>query len=289
MIEAYAFLAAFTVQIFALSIFYPVRLIRYVRGWATNFGSERFTRLYKEVDYSKFADQFATRFRLANSIIAVIGALLLGLLYQRSMNVDWEGEATKLTLLYFFLQMSPLIVLLFYGLLRYGTTILQPGPEAKRTATLRRRGIFDFVSPIVVVIAGLSYLLSVAFAIYVDLDVYGNTSVSKYCYGAIGSITFVYTLNAFVIYKSLYGRSNPLVTYDGRVHAMRKTVKGSVYSCIVTAWFVSLMGVLSQPAMRTWSPFALSIFLMTIVLLTFVDLNTSYKPHINELSDTQVS
>ena len=40
MIEAYAFLAAFAAQILAASVLYPAGLIKYVQGWARNFGSE---------------------------------------------------------------------------------------------------------------------------------------------------------------------------------------------------------------------------------------------------------
>jgi hypothetical protein len=272
-----------------LSILYPTRLIRYVRGWATAFGSERFAQLYRDVDYHKFTERFAIRFRLVNIIIAIFGVLLLGWLSSHILHIDWVDEVTKLTLIYFFLQMSPLILLLLYAVVRYGKVLIQPAREAKRTATLQRRGLFDFVSPTIVIVAALSYLLFVAFAIYLDLYVYGNTSISKYCYRAIGSVTFVYALNALVIYKSLYGKNNPLVTHEGRVHSMGIRVKGSLYSCIVTAWFVSLMGTLGQPQMRTWSPFALSIFLVTTVLLTVADLNAPRKADMNELRDNAIS
>ena len=81
--------------------------------------------------------------------------------------------------------------------------------------------LFDFVSPFVVYFAVLSYFLFIAYAIYLDLFVYHNTSLSKPCLTAIGSVTLVYALNAFIIYKYLYGRKNPLVTRGPRAHDQR--------------------------------------------------------------------
>ena len=53
MIEAYAFLAAFVAQILVGSVLIPARLIRYVRGWAASYGSERFAQLYPAAAYGK--------------------------------------------------------------------------------------------------------------------------------------------------------------------------------------------------------------------------------------------
>ena len=58
MIEAYAFLAAFTVQILAMSVLYPAWFISYVRVQATSFPAERFAQLYPGVDLSHAQSAF---------------------------------------------------------------------------------------------------------------------------------------------------------------------------------------------------------------------------------------
>jgi len=78
MIEAYAFLAAFAAQILAASVLYPAGLIKYVQGWARNFGSERFAQLYPGVDYSRWVERFVTGYRAANIVIGM-AAWTLGL------------------------------------------------------------------------------------------------------------------------------------------------------------------------------------------------------------------
>ena len=252
MIEAYAFLAMFAVQILAASILYPARIIKYVRGWERDFGSERFAQLYPGVDYSRWVVRFVAGYRAASVVIAVLGLLLLGWLYTRIQQPDWAGEVSVPAVIYFLLQMAPLALTALYTVVRYHKLLTQRSQESKRKATLQRRGLFDFVSPSVVYFAVLSYFLFVAYAIWLDLYIYDNTSLSRHCLNALVSVTLVYALNAFVIYKYLYGRKNPLVNHEGRVHTIGVSVKAGVYGSIAIAWFMSIFGTLGQPGLREW-------------------------------------
>jgi hypothetical protein len=289
MIAAYAFLAAFAVQILVVSVLNPARFIRYIRGWVTNFGSERIAQLYPGFDYNRWARLFATRFRAANMIIALVGVSLLWWLFTLIQHPDWGGDVIKLTISYFFLQMSPLILLGVYSVVRYRKMLLQPSQETKRKATLQRRGLFDFVSPFVVFVAVASYLLFIPFAICVDLYVYQNTSLSKYCYQAIAAVTLVYALNAFIVYKRLYGRKSPLVTHEGRTRMIAMTVKSGVYGSIATVWFIVLMSFVTKLELENWRPFAMSIFLAISTLLSLMDATTpSRKPEADGLGSSAV-
>jgi hypothetical protein len=290
MIEAYAFLAAFAVQILAATVLYPVRLIKYVRGWARDFGSERFAQLYPDVDYSSWVARFVTGYRAANIALAVLGLLLLGWLFTRIQQPDWAGEVTGPAVMYFVLQMSPLALTALYAVVRYHKVLMQPSQESKRKATLQRRGLFDFVAPSVVYLAVLSYFLFVVYGIWLDLYVYDNTSLSKHCLKAIVSVTLVYALNAFVIYKYLYGRRNPLVNHEGRVHSIGVTVKSGVYGSIAIAWFISIFGTLGQPGLQEWRPFALIVFLVATMHLSLISVTAPpRKPEADGLGESPVS
>jgi magnesium-transporting ATPase (P-type) len=170
-------------------------------------------------------------------------------------------------LIYFLLQMSPIVFIGLCAAVRLRKVLLQPSQEVKRKAILQRRGLFDFVSPFLFYFAVLSYFLFVVFAIYLDLHVYHNTSLSKPCLMAIGCVTLVYAWNAVIIYKYLYGRKNPLVTHEGRVHQIGGVVRLSVYSSIALAWWYSVFGTLGQPGLQEWRPFALCVFFVITTLL----------------------
>ena len=290
MIEAYAFLAAFAAQVLVGSILYPARIIKYVRGWARDFGSERFAQLYPGVDYGRWVGRFVIGYRAANFVISVLGVLLLGWLYTLIQQPGWAGEATGPAAMYLFLQLSPLALTALYGIVRYHKLLMQPSQESKRKATLQRRGLFDFVPPSVVYFAVLSFFLFVGYAIWLDLYIYDNTSLSRHCLKAIVSVTLVYALNAFVIYKYLYGRKNPLMNHEGRVHTIAVMVKSGVYGSIAIAWFLSIFGTLGQPGMREWRPFVLIVFFVVTLLLTLMGASAPpRKPEAEGLGSSEVS
>ena len=181
MIEAYAFLAAFTVQILATSVLSPARFIRYVRGWATRLRLPNASRSCTRVSTTvRSIERFLTRYRAANTVIAVLGLLLLGWFFSYMRRPDWdEGAVDRPVTVYFFLQMLPMVLIGLVAV-RFNKVHKRSSPEAKRKAILQRRGLFDFVSPFVVFLAVLSYFLFVAFVIYLDLYVYHNTSLSRH-------------------------------------------------------------------------------------------------------------
>ena len=67
----------------------------------------------------------------------------------------------------------------------------------------------------------------------IDLFVYHNVPVRPAWGHQLGPL--VYALNAFIIYRNLYGRRNPLVTHDGREHTISVTAKAGVYGGITVA------------------------------------------------------
>lgn len=290
MIEAYAFFAMFAAQIWVASILTPAWLVRYLRGWAANYGSERLTQLYPRVDYDKSIERFATWFRAAHGVIALLGVALLGWLISRARQPGWSDDVARLVTFYFMFQMAPLIITSIYAIARYYKVVLQPSQEARRKATLQRRGLFDFVSPLAVVIAVASYLLFVPYAIWVDLVIYGNATLSRQCIITLTAVTLVCALNVFVVYKYLYGRKNPLLTQDGRAHTIGANIRGAVYSTIVTVWFITILSTFTKLDLQGWSPFAMSTFFVVCSYLSFREMTRSpRKPESDGLESPRVA
>jgi len=105
MIEAYAFLAMFTVQIMAMSVVYPAWFIRYVQVQAKHVPAERLEQLYPGVDLGHAQERFLTHYRALNMGIAVLGLLLLGWLFSYMQGPDWDdGPVETLVTVYFVLQ-----------------------------------------------------------------------------------------------------------------------------------------------------------------------------------------
>jgi len=140
MIETYAFLVAFLVQILAMSVLYPAWLIRRARAHALSVPTERFQQLYPGVDLSSSVERFAGRYRAFNTGIALFGCLLLGWLVSYMQNADWNlGSVKSLVTLYFIVQALPVG---FIALLAVWARKFRNPPlgESKRKAVLQRRG-----------------------------------------------------------------------------------------------------------------------------------------------------
>src|ERR1700722_9463212 len=160
MTEAYAFLAAFTVQILVVSVLQPAWLIKYARakaeaqlpGWDRN-SRERFLTLYRAV----------------NAGIAVLGLVLLGWLFNHMGSPNWDvGPVTRLLSGYVVVQILPFVLVSMVGAWVKRKALTRSPPEIKRTASLQRRGLFDFVSPSTVFLAVVGYFLFAAFMIYIQ-------------------------------------------------------------------------------------------------------------------------
>ena len=283
MIEVYGFLAVFTVQVLAMSVLYPARFSRFVRVQATSLPAERLAQLYPGVDLDLARERFLTRYRTANTGIAVLGLLLLGWLYGHMRSPDWnEGRVIALISVYFMMQMLPLFFLAWLGF-RFNKVNKRSLLEGKRKATLQRRGLFDFISPFTVFLAVLAYFLFVRFVIYIQREPFPG-------FALIGVLTLVYASQAFVVYRALYGKkSNPLETHAGRVHRIGMTVKSGVYGCIICVVFFAFVFTVDLLDLKRWVPLAQSVCLLITTLLCLMSLSApSHQPEADGLGSSRV-
>jgi hypothetical protein len=269
-LEAYAFLAMFTVQILAISVLHPAWFIRYARVRALRVSAERFAQLYPGADRSVSLERFLTSYRVLNLGIAVLGSLLLAWLFNYMQRPDWDdGPVEALLAVYFGAQMVLPLSLIVWAGVRYSKLLKHSLADGKRKAVLRRRGLLDFISPPVLFLAVSSYFLFVGFVFYIQRDPFPGFSG----YISIGTVTLVYALNAFGVYTMLYGRKkSALETHAERVRAIALGVKACIYSCIACVVFLSLNFTLVLLDLQRWEPFALSVFFVTCALLVFMGL-----------------
>ena len=287
MIEAYAFLAAFAVQVLVMSVLLPAWFIRYFRVQATSISAERLAQRYPGVDVGHARERFLTQYRALTIGIAVLALLLLGWIFSDVRRADWSGDKAEALVIVYFLAAQMFPLLLFGWFVARFNKEHKPA-EGKRTAILQRRGLFDFVSPFVVFLAVLSYLLYAAFVIYIEQHPFPGFAGPLI---NIGGITLVYAANALAVYVTLYGRTrNPLETPAGRLDTIGLSVKGIVYSCVVIVLFMSLNHLLRLLELKSWEPFALSIFFAICALLASMGFAAPLrKPGVDEFGSNPVS
>jgi hypothetical protein len=283
MTAAYAFLAAFTLQILVVSVLLPAWFIRYVRLQTTRLPAERLAQLYPGVDLRSFQERFLTQYRALVASLAVLGLFLLGWLFSYMRRPDWDdGPVVVLVTMHFLVAyMLPFAFLVWAGL-RFNRKHKRPVTEGKRTAILQRRGLFDFISPLAVFLAVLSYFLFAAFVIYIRQHPFPGFAGLI----TLGGITLIYAVNAATVYWMLYGKkSNPFETHAGRLRTIGLAVKSSVYSCIVIVVYLSFNFALRLLDLQRWEPFALSSFFVVCALVASMGYATPLrKPEVDGLA-----
>jgi len=257
MIEGYAFLVAFTVQILVMSVLLPAGFIRNFRAKATGFPAERLAQLYPGVDVILGQERFLARYRVLIFAIAVLGLLLLAWQFSAVWRADWNGAHAGLLATGYFLV--ALLVPVFMAA-RFAVRFHQQHKPAdgKRTAMLQRRGLFDFVSPFVVSLAIVSYFLYAAFLFYIEQHPFPGFAGPLV---NIVGMTLLYAMYAVGLYVVLYGKKSPLDTHAIRLQTIGLAVKGIVYACILGVVNLSLSHSLRLLELKSWEPVVLTIFL----------------------------
>jgi hypothetical protein len=263
MIETYAFLTMFTLQILIGSVLSPAWLIRRVREKVASSG-ERLGELFPGVDYKLSAQRFAIQHRAFNTGIAALGLLLLVWLFIHMQRPGWNQSKVPLFLTaYLFAQLTPLVFIASKAA-KFNRAFKSSWTDGKRKALLQRRALFDFISPLPVFIAAFSYVLLFALVLYIRQHPFRG-------FGGLTNIvvvTLVYALNGLLVYGCLYGRNrNPVATHADRLFAIEMVVKGSVYACIAITVFVSVSLTLSLLHLQRWGLFAVSVFFVITMLI----------------------
>jgi hypothetical protein len=198
--------------------------------------------------------------------LLVLGLLLLGWLISDLWQADWKGAKAQAFAIGYFM-VAFMLPLVLYGRFASQVGKEQKSMKAKRTASLQRRGLFDFVSPFAVFLSVLAYLFFAAFTIYIDqhpFPGYAGALVN------LGGITLVYAAHVMAIYVTLYSGKSPLEARSTRLHTIGLTVKCIVYSSFLMVAFTSLHFSLGLLDLKSWGPFALSIFFAICAPLTAV-------------------
>jgi hypothetical protein len=286
MIEAKAFLAMFIVQLIVLSILFPARLSGRIQAIRTKYPPHQYPQLYPRGPEA--GQRFLLMYRLLNTAVAVAGLGLLVWFFRYTQRPDWDdGPVEALDSAFFLLQMIPVMVLGLVGA-RANKALRNTLENETRRATLQRRGLFDFVSPLIVFLTVLGYLLFAGFLFYVQKHPFPGFAGF---WINIAGVTAIYAAMSFVIYRTMYGmKSNPLQSHADRLRMIEVIVKSCVYSCLACVVFISVNFTLVLLDMQRWEPFAQSASLVAFALLYSMGLRaTSDELHIQGLRSRSVS
>ena len=265
MIEVYLFLAVFPVQILGMSVLFPVRWTRLIRTGLKNIPAQRLAELYPGVDVSQAHERFLARYRAVNTVVAVLGLLLLGWFISYMQRPNWDlGMVSGMGTAYVMLQYFPILLIAWFTT-RFNRVHRRLLREPKRKAILQRRGLFDFISPFTVLLAILAYSQFVAFMFYVARHPFPGFGGP---FANIGIVSLMYILLGAVVMYLLYGKKiDPLQTHADRMRMIRGVVNFYAWVCILMSVLLSFSIAQKLLHLETWGPFAGTVFFLILTLL----------------------
>jgi len=272
MIEVYLFLAIFPVQILGMSVLFPVRLTRLIRTGLKNIPAERLSELYPGVDVGQAHERFLARYRAANTVVVVLGLLLLGWFTSYMQRPNWDlGVVSGMGTAYLMLQYFPILLIAWFTI-RFNKVHRRLLREPKRKAFLQRRGLFDFVSPSTVFLAILAYFQYVAVICYAARHPFPGFAGS---FANIGIVSLMYILLGASVMYLLYGRKkDPLQTHADRMRMIRGVANFYAWVCILMSVLLSFSIAQKLLDLETWGPFAGTVYSLIITLLLLRGFST---------------
>lgn len=269
MIEVYLFYPVFLAQILILSVVHPNTLARRVFAVMEEHPPETYPGLYP------YAPVFCARllrwYRWLNYAIAAVGLVFLAWFSRYMQKPGWDdGPVETLVSLYFFIQIIPMI-LGSWVLHSFNRMLRKTVDNPRKTASLERRRLFDFVSPTVVLITALLYAAFLVYLLYLHqrpFPGFAGFAVN------LMVITLLYIWTFGLVYFKLFGKkAHPFQSRSEKHFAIEVTIKIAVYSCLASTVFLALNFTLVKLDLQSFEPLAISLFFVVCALLFFQGLN----------------
>jgi hypothetical protein len=270
MIAVYLFYLVFTIQILVLSAVHPQLLLRRARLQMQKYPQEQYPQLYPlGVATIK---RILRCYRALNWVIVFVGLLFLAGFYRYMQQPDWDDGPVETGLaVYFFIQLIPML-LSAVAIGNFNKSLWQNFAGDKQTALLQRRRLFDFISPVVVILTALLYPLFILLVIYIQQNPFPG-------FAGYINILFVTLLYLFLFgyaWIKVYGRKeNPYLSHGARLHNIGVHVKIAVYTCLAGVTFLALNFMLALNGAQSYEPLAQSLFLVGCAMLYFIGLSNS--------------
>ncbi|SDE10408.1 hypothetical protein [Kordiimonas lacus] len=260
--------AAFLGQIYLLSHYFPGRFIARVRYVIDNFPVKEYPKLYPNAG-PNFAANMAGKlklFRRVNNGIAIIGLLILAGMLGSGYRPDPLGGDEIFVMFYFFLQFIPFFIVAVKEHKQY-KALRAAFKEARRTADLRPRHLFDFVSPVAVFAALVCFG---AWLVYY-LTVKGwDQPWEEEVYISVGMTTGMNLLYAWIIARFIYGKKlDPYQASKDYMKTVEAITKVLVYSSIGISLFHITTVAADEYALEAFDPVLTSLYMQYCVLIGF--------------------
>jgi hypothetical protein len=269
-IKSLLFYAVYLSQVLLISYYLPSRVLRHARRLIGTFPPSDYPKLYPEPLATIDRKLRVYRYLNTGSLLLGLGLLAGAWLSDYRIAAKYGAYPTMVAhAAYSMLQVVPLVVFSLWGL-AYFKRMRAAARGRIRTAELKARRLFEFVSPALLGTAVAMYVGATALLLLIE----GRPGwlvggllgwLSFHRQGVmIASLTIYNALFAGIITWSLYGRKqDPHQTDEDRERQIRLVAQGLLMASILFSVFIAGFNLLSAFELELWhyGPLLYSVFL----------------------------
>lgn len=246
-------------QLYIMSYYYPQKIFARIEYILTNFPASTHPKLYP----AEFGEDKARR-GLKRYKLITRSTLFIGVVGIIALTATKTPINDAMVCLFGMAQFIPFLLLELSELRQY-KLMRTENEDHTRTADLKRRSYFDYVSPFKFSIAVLML------ALYLTFNLYRNDF--NLSWGSDGLITLVTIIGVHVYFTVvviwiMYGKKiNPHMENKDRDRHIGGVVRTTYYVSIAVSTFMLIYGSLQHYQLDPWEPVALSIYFQLCVFL----------------------
>lgn len=253
-------------QIFTLSYHYPMVIIKRYEYIFKHYPAKDYPKFYPTetfVNPEKIMKQRLNIFKYMNFVIIVIGIAALIYAISSGFRLNEKGGAEIFVVIYFFLQFVPHLLLELH-IKKHNRQMREAFQNHKRTAELKPRGLFDFISPFWVFFAIGIFICNVVLFLY--YEGFGN-SWDDDVYLSIGVSTIINIVFAFMVFRFVNGaKFDPHQAYSDQLIVIKSTVHVLVFTSIMMSVFFIVINSVREYGLDKWEPILMSVYFQIIVI-----------------------
>jgi hypothetical protein len=257
--------AVFLSQIYLISVHYPRKICARIREVIETYPPADYPKLYPG-PYAWYAESAKRRglttFMVVNYLIAALGLAILGAMLATGYEPALLGGDEIFVMLYFMLQASPLLYIQITECRHYAL-MRQQFRESRRSASLAPRRMSQFVSPALMAVAAIFYVLWLVF--YLSAKGAVATWGSE-VYATLLMITGMNVFYALYLRRMVFGKKlDPYRADEDRDRQTRVMGKVYVLSSIGVSLSLSLTQAADQFGFEIFDPVLISFYLQLCI------------------------
>ncbi len=251
MSEHTLFHIVFLSQILLISAYFPRKILGRMKYVFETYPPSTYPKLYpKHIEYY---EKGRRNYRILNLSILLAGLVLLAVLLGYSRSGEWDHA---IAMWFYIVQLVPLMLLDLAAVKEF-KLMRSASSGSARTAVLRPRNLFNFVSPAFFGAAVFTYFSFILLVLYFVQNPFDG-------FGGILNIAIVSAMNlviAAIIFRKIYGKKlDPHQSHDDRMRKIGRLAKILIFISIAATLFGAINLVVAALDSRSLQPVLHSVY-----------------------------